>query len=124
MDITFKGATFPKTTKWLERLKKNKYERLLHRIGKRGVDALSAATPIDTSRTAKSWSYTLTVKGDRYRLSWINSVMAGRTPLVLLIEYGHGTKNGGYVGGRPFINKSLEPIFEDFKRQLLSEVDY
>lgn len=124
MSISFKGATFPKTTTWLEKLKRGKYENLLNRIGELGVEALSESTPKDTSRTANSWSYTLTVKDDKYRLSWVNSVMAGQTPLVLLIEYGHGTKNGGYVSGRPFITSALEPVFEEFKKLLLSEINH
>lgn len=117
-----KTPSFPKTKKWLDRLSMMKFERILSEIGERGVTELSRATPKDTTETASSWSYKISIKKDRYRVSWYNSVMAGETPLVILLQYGHGTRRGGYVAGRDFINPAMEPVFNQFIQKIRQEV--
>lgn len=32
--------------------------------------------------------------------------------IAIILQYGHGTKNGGYVSGRDYINPALKPIFD------------
>ena len=34
------------------------------------------------------------------------------TPIVLLLQYGHGTRNGGWVEGRDYINPAIQPVFD------------
>lgn len=48
--------------------------------------------------------------------------MVGRTPLVILLQYGHGTNNGGYVEGIDFINPAIKPIFEKLANEAWKEV--
>ena len=117
-----KRPTFKKTTRRLNYLSRIRFQHILEEYGAKGVQALADATPIDSGETANSWSYTVTRNGDNYEVSWSNSVMAGMTPLVILLQYGHGTGTGGYVPGRNFINPALEPIFAGLKRRLFSEV--
>lgn len=122
--IRMTKPSFRKTISKLESYlkKKERFVGILHAYGKLGVTALSNATPVDTRETAGSWSYSITEKGDRYKLAWHNSVMAGDVPLVILLQYGHATGTGGYVVGRDFINPAIEPIYDGLKKGLVSEV--
>jgi hypothetical protein len=122
MSLFFKMVPFAKTIKRLERLQKLDPTALLEHAGKEGVKALSHATPVDTGGTARSWYYTIERSGDVYRLIWKNTVMAGRTPLVIILQIGHGTRDGHYIPGRDFINPALDPIYRDFKSKLRKEV--
>ena len=48
--------------------------------------------------------------------------MAGNVPLVILIQYGHATGNGGYVQGQDFINPALRPVFNKILNDVWKEV--
>lgn len=116
-----KRPSFSKTLAHLKKRDKLDPIRVLHEFGKRGVAALSAATPVDTGETAMSWSYKIEGDRNRYRLIWTNSVMAGGAPLVLLLQYGHATKSGYYLSGRDFINPALRPVYDALERALRKE---
>lgn len=120
--IRLSEPKFVKTIKYLRRAKKLDPVDIMHRYGKRGVAALSQATPMDTGEAAYSWSYKITGDKKRYKLAWTNSVMAGSVPLVILLQYGHATKAGWFLSGRDFINPTLQPIFDDFESEIQSEV--
>lgn len=111
-----------KTDTFLKKLLKNDLTSLLHRYGKRGVDALSAATPVDTGTSAGSWDYTVTETRGSATITWTNSNANQGIPIVLLIEYGHGTGTGGYVQPRPFIKKTINPIIDELADALWKEV--
>ena len=51
---------FAKLNRYLERMREVAKIGDLDKYGKEGVAALSAATPIDTGKTANSWSYKIT----------------------------------------------------------------
>jgi hypothetical protein len=123
MPITLSKPRFKRTQKRLEHFEDLEFGKILSKYGRKGVDALATATPKDTGEASTSWDYVVTDHGNgRYRLSWTNSKMAGNTPLVILIQYGHGTGTGGYVQGRDFINPALRPIFDALKDELFLEV--
>lgn len=122
MSVDFKPATFKKTTKYLLTKKEKEFIALLEHIGLAGVEHLKENTPKDTGKTADSWSFSITYSDGRYRLAWSNSVMAGETPLVVLIQYGHGTKHGGYVSPVDFMNPALKSVFKQFNQQIIVEV--
>ncbi len=78
-----------------------------------GVEALSLATPIDSGLSSVSWSYRIFKEGKRTSIEWFNNnVDADGTPIVILLQYGHGTGTGGYVQGHDFINPAIQPIFD------------
>lgn len=87
----------------------------LEKYGDEGVAALSSATQEDTGLTAGSWRYETFREGSVYGIRWCNSHMAGNTPVVILLQYGHGTGTGGYVVGHDFINPVMKPLFERIK---------
>jgi len=119
--FTTKGD-FKKTTAYLNKLKQNHILSILNRYGAQGVAALQAATPVESGQTASSWYYTVGTRDKNYWLDFHNSDVAGGVPIVILLQYGHGTRNGGYVVGRDFINPAIRPIFDKIKADVWKEV--
>lgn len=115
-------GSFEKASDYLERLRMLKYSRILNTAGQKGVEALRAATPRNTGELANSWSYTITYEGSRAKLEWHNADIEGGFNVALLIQYGHGTNNGGYVIPHDYINPAIEPILEEISRQIGEEV--
>lgn len=81
-------------------------------VAKAGQLALAAATPKDSSLTSQSWSYKIIESGDGLSIEWHNSNVNFGRNIAVLIRYGHGTRNGGYVPARDFITPALKPIFD------------
>lgn len=111
-----------KTDTFLRKLLKQDLTTLLHRYGRRGVDALAAATPVDTGKTAASWDYTVTESPGSATITWTNSNVNDGVPIALLIQYGHGTGTGGYVKGIDYINPAIQPVLNDLAEALWKEV--
>lgn len=121
--ITFTtSGNFSKTENFLKRMSKSDQISLMNRFGQAGVAVLSIETPMDTGRTAESWSYTITRTKDSYRIDWVNSNVQNGTPIAILIQYGHGTGTGGYVEGIDYINPAIRPIFESLADEIWGEV--
>jgi hypothetical protein len=95
---------------------------LLTLYGQAGVEALSAATPKDSGETAGSWSYEIVQKPTGVAIVWSNSNMNDGANIAVLLQYGHGTRNGGYVQGVDYINPALKPIFERIANEAWKEV--
>ena len=116
------SGSFKNTQRFLKYMSKMDIRSTLNKYGEKGVKALNQATPSETGRTAASWSYTVEAKGGSYTIAWTNNVMAGDVPLVILLQYGHGTGTGGYVAGRDFINPAIQPIFDQIASDVWKEV--
>lgn len=102
---------FKKTIKYLNKVQKFD-TTILQKYAQEGVDALSRATPQDTGLTSKSWSYEIEKKNDSIAIVWKNSHVVSGVPIAVILQYGHGTRNGGYVQGRDYINPTMRPIFD------------
>lgn len=120
--ITEKGS-FGKTERWLSQLKTADLFRVLNRYGNQGVVALSNATPIDSGLTAGSWYYSIVVRKGYYSIRWHNRHEENGIPIAVLIEYGHGTRNGGYVQGRNYIMPAIRPVFDRIVDEAMREVN-
>lgn len=118
---THKGD-LSKTESFLRKLMKQDLTSILHKYGKLGVQALSAATPVDTGTTAASWDYEVTVSKGSATIAWTNSNVNNGVPIALLIQYGHGTGTGGYIQGRDYIKPAIQPILDDLTKALWKEV--
>lgn len=113
MDVSVNSkGSFDETEKLLRSIANKGIFSSLAKYGEEGVRALSSATPMGTGLTAMSWSYEIIQDRNSYSIVWSNSNMAGDTPVAILIQQGHGTRNGGYVQGRDFINPAIQPIFD------------
>jgi hypothetical protein len=121
--VTFKHrGDFKNLEKFIKDIGKLDLRSILESYGGEGVRALSAATPADSGATASSWNYSVNVKKGTISISWTNSNMAGGVPVAVLLQYGHGTRNGGYVQGRDYINPALRPIFDKLAEEAWREV--
>ena len=121
--ITFRHrGDFKNTEKFFKQITKRKYTRILESYARQGVAALASATPIDSGLTSKSWSYEISVSKNSISITWTNSNEVAGVPLAILLQYGHGTNNGGYVQGRDYINPAMRPIFDKMAEDLWREV--
>lgn len=119
--ISHKGD-FSKSIKFLNKIKVLSIERILERYGQKGVDALASATPVDTGKTASSWTYEITKTEGAYSINWLNTNVNKHVNIALILQYGHGTRNGGYVKGRDYINPAIQPIFDEIAESAWREV--
>ena len=94
----------------------------LDKYGKEGVAALASATPVDTGLTASSWSYEIKQKNGSISISFKNSNIQNGVPIAIILQYGHGTRNGGWVQGRDYINPAIQPIFDRIANDAWREV--
>lgn len=121
--ITFhhKGD-FSKTINFFNKLKNPDLHKFLIPYAERGVAALSAATPVDTGETAASWYYVISSKNGRTTITFANRNIQNGFKVAILLQYGHGTRNGGYVQGRDYINPAVRPIFDQLADEAWKEV--
>lgn len=121
--ITFRQkGDFSNLTRFFERVKETVKKSDLDKYGRQGVAALASATPVDTGLTASSWGYTITHKGSTTTISFTNSNIQNGVPIAVILQYGHGTRNGGYVKGRDYINPAIQPIFDAIAESAWKEV--
>ena len=113
---------FSKLTRYFERLKETVKLGELDKYGRDGVAALESATPIDTGETAKSWYYKITNANGSATISFYNSNIQNGCPIAIILQYGHGTKNGGWVEGRDYINPAIQPILDEIANNAWREV--
>lgn len=119
--IRQKGG-FRKLTFFLEKAKESFDIGILDEYGKKGVAALSSATPVDTGLTASSWFYKIENKNGVAKIEFHNSNVQKGVLIALILQYGHGTKNGGYVVGRDYINPAIQPVFDELAKNAWKEV--
>lgn len=119
--FTHKGD-LSKTEKFLQALKEMNFLKNLDKYGQMGVNALADATPIDTGLTASSWGYEIHHEGQSISIIWTNSNINKGVNIAVILQYGHGTRNGGYVVGRDYINPAMQPIFDQIADEAWMEV--
>lgn len=121
--ITFRQrGDFSKFTNYLERLKEVAKKSDLDKYGREGVAALSSATPVRTGATANSWYYEINHQNGSVSISFYNSNINKGVPIAIILQYGHGTRNGGWVQGRDYINPAIQPVFDRIANDAWKEV--
>lgn len=107
-----------KTEEFLRSASTKNISATLSLYGERGVIALAAATPVDTGETAASWYYEVVSRKGYWSIRWHNrNVDENGTPIAILLQYGHGTRTGGYVQGLDYINPAIAPVFEEIANE-------
>lgn len=121
--ITFEQkGDFRNSERFLKRMSKFDFARVLTSVAQKGVQALAAATPVDSGLTANSWGYEIQRSRSSFSITWTNSHVVNGFPVAIGLQYGHGTGTGGYVRGYDYINPTMRPIFEQILADLWTEV--
>lgn len=94
----------------------------LSKYGEEGVEALRAATPVDTGKTASCWEYRITGNSQVTKIEWHNTNVNNYVNIAVILQYGHGTGTGGYVAGRDYINPAMRPVFDRIAEECWKEV--
>lgn len=119
--VKVKG-NYKKANSYLEKLLEIIKLGKLDIYGRMGVLALRAGTPRDSGKTQNSWDYAILRKNNNVYLEWINNNTNKTVNIALLIQYGHATRNGGYVQGIDYINPSLKPVFDAIAIDISEEI--
>lgn len=121
--ITFKQyGNFKKLNIFFETVLEKLNIGVLDKYGQKGVELLSRTTPVDTGKTASSWSYEIVKTNNRITLNFNNSNVVDGVPVAIVLQYGHLTKNGGWVEGVNYINPALAPLFEELTNTMWKEL--
>ena len=81
---------------------------------------LERDTPIDSGKTARSWSSDVEYMRSGIVIDFNNSNLTKYdTPVVSLITNGHATRNGGYIPPNDFVS----PLVDEFEEDLLTLLD-
>lgn len=121
ISVRHKG-NFDKLNRYLINVKKAVKIKDLERFGKEGVAALASATPVDTGMTAASWYYEITNQNGVATITFNNSNVNKHVNIAIILQYGHGTRNGGWVEGRDYINPAIRPVFDKIAKAAWKEV--
>lgn len=113
---------FSKSRKFLDRVKGMFRLSDLDKYGREGVAALASMTPVDTGETSGSWYYKIERKRESVTISFHNSNIQNGVPIAIILQYGHGTRNGGWVEGRDYINPAVQPVFDKIVNNAWGEV--
>lgn len=117
------SGDFKNLERFLKNASRRNYRRLLEDYGRKGVDALSMATPVDSGITASSWTYDISETSNGFEINWNNSNVNDGVNIAIILQYGHGTGTGGYVQGRDYINPALQSVFDGFVDDLTKAVN-
>lgn len=121
--ITFRHkGDFSKLNRYFERVKEAAKIGVLDKYGKAGVAALASATPVESGKTANSWTYEIERQNGSASIVFHNTNINKGVPIAIILQYGHGTGTGGWVRGRDYINPAIQPIFDKLADDAWKEV--
>jgi len=121
ISVKHKGD-FSNIERFINVVLKRDYLNILAEYGKRGVEALRAATPVDTGLTRDSWSFEIVSGVNKTSIHWTNSNIQNGVLVAVILQYGHGTRNGGFVQGIDYINPAIQPIFKQMANEAWEKV--
>ena len=122
MIIIKKHGDFKKANSYMERILEIVHFGILDKYGKKGVEALQAATPKDSGITADSWYYEIKHDSTRASITWLNSNTNQGYTIAVLVQYGHGTGTGAYVQGIDYVNPAMRGVFESIANDVWKEI--
>lgn len=113
---------FKKVTNYFEQLKETMNLGILDKYGQKGVDALKSVTPVRTGLTRDSWYYKIEHDKSSVYIRFLNSNIQNGQNIAIILDVGHGTRGGGWVEGRHYIEPAIQPIFEELAKASWEEV--
>lgn len=117
MSLSWQGD-YHATKRWMDKMEAGSVADVLRSCGEKGIEALSAATPVRTGKTAASWGFEAKTSSKGVTLTWTNSNVVNGVPIAIILQYGHGTGTGGYVHGRDYINPAMRPVFDEIESRI------
>ena len=117
MSLSWQGD-YRATKRWMDKMEAGSVADVLRSCGEKGIEALSAATPVRTGKTAASWGFEAKTSSRGVTLTWTNSNVVNGVPIAIILQYGHGTGTGGYVHGRDYINPAMRPVFDEIESRI------
>lgn len=111
-----------KTISHFEKIARGDIFKNLSPYGDRGVDALSLASPVDTGLLSQSWGYSIYKGRGIYAIDWWNDDIEGGMHIAIVVQYGHGARDGSRVVGRDYINPAMRPVFDDIADDIWRQV--
>lgn len=117
MSLSWQGD-YRATKRWMDKMEAGSVADVLRSCGEKGIEALSAATPVRTGKTAASWGFEAKTSSKGATLTWTNSNVVNGVPIAIILQYGHGTGTGGYVHGRDYINPAMRPVFDEIESRI------
>lgn len=128
VSVTSEG-NFNKTENLLLKITKGDYMKKVDALAIQGVENLKKATPVDTGKTRDSWDYAILNEDGNVTITWTNNryiegyyyTTEGKTPLVIILVYGHATKNG-YVPPNDFVTPAIETTLKEITNSAWAEV--
>lgn len=115
-------GNFNNTEKFLKKSLGKDWRSILEKYGQLGVESLSASTPVDSGMTASSWTYEIIQNKRSLSIVWSNLNVVDGVNIAVILQYGHATKNGGWVEGTDYINPALKPVFDKLANDAWKEV--
>lgn len=113
---------FNNIERFFNRVLKRNYLNILADYANRGVEALKEATPTESGETANSWGYEIESADGITTIYFTNNSINEGANVVILLIYGHGLWNGGYVEPNDFVTPAIRPIFEELADKMWKEV--
>lgn len=106
---------------YLEAMKVDRKLRKLSQFGQEGVDALQAATPVQTGKTANSWYYEIVEENGKVQLIWYNTNINKGINIAIIIDSGHASLDGKWVSGYHYIDSAIRPVIDKINEYFIKE---
>ena len=111
------GKSSGDTEQWMQRLIKSNPSVSLNSVGDEILSNLKSSTPSETGTLAGGWRKLLERTTTGYVLGIYNVAYPEiEGNLALMMDRGHGTKNGGYVRGHNYIRPAIKSGLNRFNR--------
>jgi len=113
---------FSKLDNYMEQLKKTVDLGILNKYGEKGVEALKSVTPVRTGLTRDSWHYEIEHNRGTVTLRFLNSNIQNGQNIAIILDIGHGTRGGGWVESRHYIEPAIRPVFDELALESWNEI--
>lgn len=97
----------------LEKMKIDPKFVKLNEFGQKGVDALQAATPVRTGKTANSWYYEINESNGVTHLIWYNTNVNDGVNIAVIVDTGHASLDGSWTPGQNYIESAIRPVIDE-----------
>ena len=94
----------------------------IEKYAQAGLEALRSATPVDTGKTAASWYYRIEIEPELAKITYCNANLQNGANIAILLQYGHLTKDKGWVEGVDYINPAIQPVFDQIVEEAMTEI--